>query len=338
MKTKLYINPNKNELNELAAILRDGGLVAIPTETVYGLAANAFDEKAVLKIYEAKNRAADNPLIVHVSDTAMLSDIVAKIPNKAKALMDAFWAGPLTVVLPKSEKNPYAVTKGMNTVAVRMPSHPVALSIIDRCGFPLAAPSANISGTVSPTSVQHVFSDFDGKIDAIVDGGQCEVGIESTVISFVGNEPLLLRPGFVTAEQIENVIGKIKIAASVLNPLSESESPLSPGMKYKHYSPKAKVILIDSKHVDFINFVNSKNDFALCFNEDAKTITGNFVCIGSFKNEKEQAANLFSALRKCDEKGAEIIYARLPDKSGIGLALLNRLLRAAAFEVICIRA
>ena len=243
-----------------AEILKNGGLVAIPTETVYGLAANAFDEKAVANIFKAKGRPQDNPLIVHISDITELDGIVSSVPEKAKELAETFWPGPLTMVLPRSENIPASVSAGLSTVAVRMPSNPVAREIIRRSGLPLAAPSANLSGSPSPTSADHVLADLDGRIDAVVLSERSEVGLESTVVSLCCEPPRLLRPGGVTVEKLREILPDIVIDKAVLSEPEKGVPVASPGMKYKHYSPKAKVVMLNGDMKSFIGYVNSKCD------------------------------------------------------------------------------
>ena len=268
-------------LKEVAEILNNGGIVGIPTETVYGLAANAYDESAVAKIFEAKGRPQDNPLIVHIADMNELEVVAAQIPESAKKLAAAFWPGPLTMVLKRTEKIPASVSAGLDTVAVRMPSNEVARAIIEVSGLPLAAPSANISGRPSPTTAQHVIDDLGGKIDAVVVSGDCSVGVESTVISLVDGKNRLLRPGGITHEQLESVIGPVEIDSSVLS--SEiSEKVSSPGMKYKHYSPKTRVIIIEADTDLFCDYVNQRNEncAAMCFSEEAEHINKKTVIYG----------------------------------------------------------
>ena len=329
---------SKEQISRAAEILKNGGLVAIPTETVYGLAANAFDKEAIRKIFLAKGRPMDNPLIVHIADIQMLSKLVADFPKTAKKLSETFWPGPLTMILPKSEKIPDEVSAGLPTVAIRRPSHPVALELIKVSGLPLAAPSANRSGSPSPTTAQHVLSDLDGQIDAVLDGGPCSVGLESTVIALEGNTPRILRPGGVTAEQISEVIGKIEIDDAVFHQLSSLEKASSPGMKYKHYAPKAKVVLIKADRENYIRFVNghaSDQTAALCFEEDVSELSVYAIAYGKVDQPQEQAKNLFSALRRFDQlKNVKTIYAHSPDRKGISMAVYNRLIRAAGFEVL----
>ena len=336
MNTKI-LSTKKQDINTAANIIRDGGLCVLPTETVYGLGANAFCEEAVKNIFIAKGRAQDNPLIVHISKFDEIYDLVEEVPEKAKVLADAFWPGPLTMIFKKSDKIPSAVTCGMDTVAIRMPSHKIARQIISEAGVPVAAPSANISGGVSPVTAEHCVADLSGRVDAIVDGGKCEVGLESTVILMVGEKPRLLRPGFVTPEEIAEKIGEIIVDNAILNPLKENEKVLSPGLKYKHYSPSAKVIIVDAddeKYFEFVNNFEGENVFALCYNEDENHINKPYLTFGSSDDENAAAANLFYNLREFDKLGAKVVLSRMPSKSGVGLAVVNRLLRAAGFEVV----
>ncbi|MGN0174428.1 MAG: L-threonylcarbamoyladenylate synthase [Acutalibacteraceae bacterium] len=336
METQI-LSKSEKDIDTAAQILRDGGLVCIPTETVYGLGANALNETAVLNVFKAKGRAADNPLIVHITEFDEIYPLVKEVPEKAKILAEKFWPGPLTMILKKSDIIPSAVTCGMDTVAIRMPSHPVARKIIKSAAVPIAAPSANISGGVSPVTAEHCFSDLSGRVDAIVDGGICDVGLESTVILMVGDKPRLLRPGFVTPEQIEKEIGEIIIDKAILNPLEKGEKVLSPGMKYKHYSPGAKVIIVDANDEKYYNYVNrydGENVFALCYDEDISHINKPYLTFGAHDDEREAAAKLFYNLHQFDLKGAKIVLARLPETHGVGLAVVNRLLRAAGFEVV----
>lgn len=336
MKTQVLSSTEK-DIKTAAEILKNGGLCVIPTETVYGLGANAFDETAVKNIYTAKGRAADNPLIVHISEFEEIYPLVKEIPEKAKILAEKFWPGPLTMIFKKSDKIPDAVTCGMDTVAIRMPSHPIARGIISASGLPIAAPSANLSGGVSPVTAEHCFSDLNGRVDAIVDGGECEVGLESTVILMVGDVPRLLRPGFVTAEQIQAEIGDIIIDKAILNPLKKGDKVLSPGMKYKHYSPSAKVLIIDGDDESYYSYVNQyqgENVFALCYDEDKANINKKCLTYGKNHDDKSAASKLFYNLHQFDLMGASLILARLPETKGVGLAVVNRLLRAAGFEVI----
>lgn len=336
METQI-LSSNEKDIKTAAKILRDGGLCVIPTETVYGLGANAFNEEAVKNVFKAKGRAADNPLIVHITEFDEIYDLVEEVPQNAKKLAEKFWPGPLTMILKKSDKIPSAVTCGMDTVAIRMPSHPVAREIIANSGVPVAAPSANRSGGVSPVTAQHCISDLSGRVDAIVDGGVAQVGLESTVILMDGEKPRLLRPGFVTPEQIESEIGEIIIDKAILKPLENGEKVLSPGLKYKHYSPSAKVLIIDAdddKYFEFVNQFEGENVFALCFDEDTEHINKPYLTFGAHDDDESAAAKLFYNLHQFDLKGAKTILARMPSTDGVGLAVVNRLLRAAGFEVV----
>lgn len=340
MQTQIFkvTSENDERLETVAKGLSNGALAAIPTETVYGLAANALDGKAVKKIFEAKGRPSDNPLIVHISDISQWRALVKEIPEKAMKLAEKFWPGPLTVILPKSDIIPDETSGGLDTVAVRMPSDPIARVLIEKAGVPLAAPSANTSGKPSPTKAKYVIEDMDGKIDFIVDGGDCDVGVESTVITLAKEKPVLLRPGGVTPEMLESVLGEIEISDAVYNKLAENAKAASPGMKYKHYSPKAKVVIIKGEFIKYKEFVeNNKSEktVALCFEEDAEKLSGiKTVTYGKENDSFSQAARVFDALREIDELGAEKAYARFPEMQGMGLAVFNRLVRAAAFNII----
>lgn len=318
-----------------ATLLRAGEVVAIPTETVYGLAANAYDETAVGKIFAAKGRPQDNPLIVHIASIETLYDLVAEVPESAKKLAAAFWPGPLTMILPKSEKIPDAVSAGLSTVAVRMPSHPVARAAISESGVPLAAPSANRSGSPSPTNAAYVFDDMDGRIPLILDGGSSAVGVESTVITLATDVPRVLRPGGVTVEQLRAVLGAVEVDDAVLHQLKDGEKAASPGMKYKHYAPKADITIVRGTFEQFKNYVAEydENAFVLCFAGEEPDFK-NAVTYGNADDDRSQATRLFDALRELDEQGAKTVYARCPALSGVGLAVYNRLIRAAGFHII----
>lgn len=334
METK-RLNDNLVGISAAAEILKADGVVAIPTETVYGLAASAFSNNAISKIFTAKGRPQDNPLIVHISDLDQLSGVVSEFPEKAKALAKEFWPGPLTMVLPKGNLVCDSVSGGLSTVAVRMPSNKVARDIITASGLPLAAPSANLSGSPSPTTAAHVISDLDGKIDAVVMSSDCEVGLESTVVSLTENPPRLLRPGFVTAEQLRKILPNLVVDKAVLEELKSGEKVASPGMMYKHYSPKTEVFLVESDQEAFISFVNkNENCAAICFSEEKDKINAPVLTLGSKESEENQAKNLFSLLRECDSLEVKTVYVHAPRKDGVGLAVYNRLIRAAGFKVI----
>jgi len=340
MKTEhivIQTEENIEEIGRVAEILKKGGIAVIPTETVYGLAADATNSTAVAKIFKAKGRPQDNPLIVHISSVEMLEEIVSEVPEKARALAVRFWPGPLTIIMPRGEKIPPEVSAGLNTVAVRFPKHPVARAIIEETGTPLAAPSANISGSPSPTKPEHCIADLEGKVDAIVISTDCEVGVESTVISLVGETPRLLRPGAVTVEQMREIIGEIEIDSAVTAEPQKGKPVASPGMKYKHYSPKTGVILVRGSKEQYREFVNSKageSAVALCFEEDSEGIQIPKVTYGKSSDELSLANGIFSALRKLDDMNVEVAFAHSPELSGVGLAVYNRLIRAAAFREI----
>lgn len=326
---------NMSAINRASTLLRAGEVVAVPTETVYGLAANAYDETAVRKIFAAKGRPQDNPLIVHIADFRDIFDLVSAVPKAAKKLADAFWSGPLTVILPKSDKIPDAVSAGLPTVAVRMPSHPVARAVIRESGVPLAAPSANHSGSPSPTNAKYVFDDMDGRIPLILDGGSSAVGVESTVITLATDVPRVLRPGGVTVEQLRAVLGEVAVDDAVLHQLKDGERAASPGMKYKHYAPKADITIVRGSLAQFQRFVAAREGtaFVLCFSGEEKYFA-HTVTYGRAEDDSAQANRLFDALRELDEQGAQTVYARCPSLSGVGLAVYNRLIRAAGFHLV----
>ena len=341
MNTKIFnISADVSDpcLDQAAEILRNGGLVAFPTETVYGLGGIATDESAAEKIYKAKGRPSDNPLIIHIAEP---SDVerYAKTQELYYKLAEAFMPGPLTVILPKKDTIPKGVTGGLDTVAVRCPSHPIARELIRRTGAPIAAPSANLSGSPSPTSGAHVISDLSGRIDAIIDGGECDIGLESTIVMLDGDQLTLLRPGAVTVDALSCVCDKVKVAAAVTAALSENERPLSPGMKYRHYAPRAPLVLLDGDESAVLSFMakkqRSEKCVVICYTEDAHSLdVERLIIIGDRDDLDTQAKNLFSALREADKLNGQIVYAHLPRKEGMGLALYNRLIRAAAHTVL----
>ncbi len=322
-------------INEAAELLKNGGIVAIPTETVYGLAASAFSGEAIKKVFIAKGRPQDNPLIVHISDIDMLKKVAREIPEKAIECAKRFWPGPFTMVLKKSENIAESVSAGLDTVAVRMPSDKTARDIIKKSGLPLAAPSANLSGSPSPTTAKHTLLDLDGRVDAVVLGGDCEVGVESTVVALFGDTPRLLRPGAVTVEQLREILPDLIVDKAVLNEAKSGEKVASPGMKYKHYAPKTEAFLVEGGKLAFADFVNKQtNAAALCFQEELDLIKIKKLSYGKQKDHKTLAQNVFTKLRDADLLGVEKIYIHAPSKDGIGLAVYNRLIRAAAFNVI----
>lgn len=339
MKTQLFTNTPENII-KTAEILKSGGLAAIPTETVYGLAADALNGEAVAKIFAAKGRPMDNPLIVHVAEFEDIERfaLVREIPEAAKKLAKVFWPGPLTIIMKKGGVIPDEVSAGLDTVAIRLPSHPSARAIIKAADTPLAAPSANLSGSPSPTTAQHVMNDMDGKIDAVFDGGACGVGVESTVITLAEDTPRLLRPGRVTLEQLREVLGEVELDSAVLNKLKDGQKAASPGMKYKHYAPKANVILLKCTDDDFINYVNrcgGSGVAVLCCDEDVEKLSVKYISLGKRNDYEAHAQRLFDSLRRIDGYGNIVtVYTRLPSTDGVGLAVYNRLIRAAGFEVI----
>lgn len=339
MKTKLLYAKDITatlQINEAADILKNGGLVAIPTETVYGLAASALNEEAVSNIFKAKGRPNDNPLIVHIADFSELDDIVLEVTDLAKECMDAFWPGPFTAVLPKKDIIPNAVSGGLNTVAVRMPANAVTAEIIKKAGVPLAAPSANTSGAPSPSTPYHVIEDLSGKIDAIVVSGNCEVGVESTVVSFAVNPPRLLRPGGITVEQLKVFIPNLVIDPAVTAEPEKGVKVASPGMKYKHYSPKANTVMVSGSSEDFAHFCNENEDIdlALCFDEDIPLLKTPYISLGGKDDHFKQAELLFAALRDIDKRKSKGAVIHAPQKDGMGLAVYNRLIRAVGFKEI----
>ncbi len=342
MNTKLLNikDPEREQesVREAAAILKAGGLVAIPTETVYGLGANALDPRAVKRIFEAKGRPQDNPLIIHVVDAKQAESYARDIPAEYYELCRRFSPGPLTVILKKRDCIPMETSGGLDTVAVRIPSHPVARAIIREAGLPIAAPSANLSGKPSPTSAQHCVDDLWGRVEAIVDSGDCSVGLESTVISLAEEVPVLLRPGAVTAEQLREVLPTLEIHQAVTGELQQGAKATSPGMRYKHYSPNAKVTILNGSSAAYTDYIRSHQEeglYALCFEEDRAALEElGIPCIvwGSQADDGSQAQHLFAALRDLDKMGAKKVYAHGPSREGVGLAVYNRLIRAAGFD------
>ena len=335
---------DKTQIDTAANILKNGGVVGIPTETVYGLAADALNGEAVAKIFKAKGRPMDNPLIVHIADFSDITrfDLVSEIPESAKALAEAFWPGPLTMIMKRTDVVPKEVSAGLDTVAVRFPAHPVAQAVIKAADTPLAAPSANLSGSPSPTTARHVLNDMDGRIDAVLDGGSSEVGVESTVINLAAEVPRVLRPGGITVEMLREVLGEVEVDDAVLHRLKDGVQAASPGMKYKHYAPKANVILLKGDDKAFISYVNAHAGdevCALCCDEDLLELSVKTLSLGRRNDYLTQARHLFDCLRRIDENGTvKTVYSRLPSTRGVGLAVYNRLIRAAGFEVIDLEA
>lgn len=319
-------------IRRAAALLRAGELVAFPTETVYGLGADALNGEAAARIFAAKGRPADNPLIAHIAGESGLAGLIAGEPCAcARALMRAFWPGPMTLIFPKSPRVPREVTAGLDTVAVRMPSHPVARALISAAQTPIAAPSANRSGRPSPTTAAHVLEDMEGRIPLILDGGPCEVGLESTVVDVTGARPRILRPGGVTLEMLEGVVGDVDVDEGVLHQLQAGSQARSPGMKYKHYAPKGEVTIVTGPRAaqEIARLYDAADGRAaiLAFSQadyGARRVY----------RLKNAPGELFAALRQLDEDGMETIYAEDVPTTGVGLAVMNRLMRAAAFRVV----
>lgn len=319
-------------------ILKDGGLVAFPTETVYGLGANAFLVKSVLNIFKAKGRPSDNPLIVHVSDKSMIDELVCFKTKAAEILIESFMPGPITLVMKKSEKIPDAVSAGLDTVAVRFPENETARRLIEFSGVPVAAPSANISGKPSPTEARHVISDMSGKIEAIIDGGACSAGVESTVVDVTEEIPVILRPGIITLEDLREVLPETKVDEHVLRAVSVNETPKSPGMKYKHYAPDAEVTVVEGEEEK----VYEKIKELLCENKGKKcgvlTVSGrNYpadIILSAGRDNRDYAHNLFSRLREFDALGAEVVFAELSAEDKYLMTVKNRLYKSAGNKVI----
>ena len=319
-----------------AEMIKNGQVVGIPTETVYGLGADASNEEAVRSVFAAKGRPADNPLIVHLADFSHAVKYTSSIPELAYKLAERFCPGPLTMVLPKNERIPMVTSGGLDTVGIRVPSHKAMHRIIELSGCAIAAPSANTSGLPSPTSAEHVMRDMNGRIAAVVDGGQSEFGVESTVISFDGADAVrILRPGCVTREMLLELCGEVIIDHAILHELEAGQKAASPGMKYKHYSPKADIIMVEGSLSDFTEYAGrnmTSGTYCLIFDGDEEDFPYRYLTYG--RNSSEQAHWLFQRLRELDDIGAEKVYVRAPSPEGVGLAVYNRLIRAAGFEVI----
>lgn len=333
------IFPEESGIREAAEVIKSGGLVAFPTETVYGLGANCYDENAVLKIFKVKGRPPDNPLIAHISDPKMLEEVSDEIPDLAYKITKIAWPGPLTIVIKKNYRIPYAVTGGLDTVAVRMPAHPVALKLIEESGVPIAAPSANLSGKPSPTNAVHVISDLFSKIDLIIDSGETFFGVESTIIDLTKGKPIVLRPGPFTIEELREKVGIEVEVPKFARGLSESEMALAPGMKYRHYAPKARMILVTGKEIrEIVEKVTTilkrenKKSIVLATDEtieNYKLESVDVISLGTRNNLYSVARSLYSKLRECDKKRVELIVCESFEEKGIGLAIMNRLRKAS---------
>ena len=347
MKTKVFVARDNQieeaELKEASAVIRSGGLVAFPTETVYGLGGDATNPEASRKIYAAKGRPSDNPLIVHIADFSQLEDIVAEVPQEARDLAEAFWPGPLTMILRKNEVIPYETTGGLDTVAIRMPSHPVARRVLQDSGCMIAAPSANTSGRPSPTTAQHVWEDLQGKIEVLLDGGLVGIGIESTIVDLSEDQPMILRPGFITQEMLSQVLGQVGMDPGIASENSK-KPPKAPGMRYRHYAPKADLTLVEGHMDQVIAKINaltgeaqvkgqSVGVLATAENQDAY-IADHVIVIGQREDEAEIARHLFDVLRQFDTLGVDVIYSESFAAAGVGQAIMNRLLKAAGHKRI----
>lgn len=331
------LDKQEPDLRRAAAVLRGGGLVVFPTETVYGLGGDATDDSAARKIYAAKGRPSDNPLIIHIAHPEDAGRYAVTCPMYER-LAAAFMPGPLTVILPRRRIIPTSVTGGLETVAVRCPSHPAAHRLIELTGVPIAAPSANLSGKPSPTCAEDVIQDLDGRVDLILDGGACEIGLESTIVKIDGECLTLLRPGGITYDALCMVCEHVTVADAVTHQIADDERPLSPGMKYRHYAPAAPVILLTGEPERVLAYLREEQSrrhcAILCYNEECAHLQAEgLVPVGEREDLKTQARTLFHALRAADRLGAEMIYAHLPPQNGIGLALYNRMIRAAAHTV-----
>lgn len=362
---RVIIEDNQNiddrQLEEAAQILRDGGLVAFPTETVYGLGANALNEEAARKIYAAKGRPSDNPLIAHVARKEDVEALTSCIPEAGRKLMDRYWPGPLTLVFPKSEKVPYGTTGGLETVAIRMPSDPVANHLIGLAGVPVAAPSANTSGRPSPTTADHVYQDMNGKIEMIVDGGPVGIGLESTIVDVSGEVPVMLRPGAVTIEMLRETLGRVEVDPAILGPLKADVKPKAPGMKYRHYAPKADLLLVEAlaenaggdrsqaelEEAALKAVADKINELAaekidqgykvgiICTDETREHYHKGIVrSLGLRAKEATIAHNLFGVLREYDDLQVDFIFSESFSKARLGQAIMNRLTKAAGYHIL----
>lgn len=344
MDTLVRIIKNKEDikyLHEASEIIKKGGIVAFPTETVYGLGANALNETAVNKIFKAKGRPQDNPLIIHVCNKE-IDEYVKEVPEVAKKIINEFWPGPITIILNKKDNIPYVTSGGLDTIGIRMPKNNVALKLIELSGVPIAAPSANISGRPSPTDIERCVEDLSGKVDAIVGGERCNIGVESTIIDCTVTPPLILRPGGITLEMLKEIDSTIEIDKGILQKPSDNLKPKAPGMKYRHYAPRASIKIIKGerkKVVEKINEMvdnyigNGKRVGILTFSDDYLFYTkGEIINLGD--NLNEVAKNLFEALRRFDDKGVDIILSQSFEETGVGIAIMNRLNKAAGYSII----
>lgn len=335
---------NSDIIKTAAGIISRGGLVAFPTETVYGLGGDAFASDAAGKIYAAKGRPSDNPLIVHISKIEDLYELSDEVPKLALKLADRFWPGPLTMIVKKNDRVPKEVTGGLNTVAVRLPKHPVARELIQKSGTFVAAPSANLSGRPSPTRAEHVIEDLSGRVDMIIDGGDIELGLESTIIDLSDDVPTILRPGYITIDMLKKVAANVVLDKALMTGVKGDVKPKAPGMKYRHYAPKAELTIVEGRDEDVINAIQRliseetdkgrKVGVMLSSEKIDKISCENKLCPGSLGNEEEIAKNLFACLRKFDELSVDVIFSEGFSEDGIGQAIMNRLLKAAGHRVL----
>lgn len=335
----------KEAYEEAAKCLRQGGLVAFPTETVYGLGGNALEEEAAKKIYAAKGRPSDNPLIIHIAEVSALEELAREIPEVALRLAERFWPGPLTMILPKSEKVPMGTTGGLDTVAIRMPDHPVALELIRTSGLYLAAPSANTSGRPSPTLAEHVAEDLSGKIDMILDGGMVQVGLESTILDLTEAVPVILRPGCISKAMLEQVVGQVAIDPAILSAHAMTNAkPKAPGMKYKHYAPKAQLTIFKGKQASVVTYIQRQVEqlekegltVGILATEETKSFytTGIVRVIGSRQEAGSIARGLFASLREFDHLQVDVILAESFEEDAMGEAIMNRMNKAAGYSIV----
>jgi len=330
-------------LQEAGEILRQGGLVAFPTETVYGLGGDALNPQSSRKIYAAKGRPSDNPLIIHIASMEALPLIVKEVNDKVRKVAESFWPGPLTIILPKSDAVPEETTGGLQTVAVRFPSHPVARRLIECAGGYVAAPSANVSGKPSPTLAKYVIEDMDGRIDMIIDGGEVGIGLESTIVDLTVEPPQILRPGYITQEMLNEVLGAVDVDKTILDN-SSGQAPKAPGMKYRHYAPKGDLTIVTGDAADVVAYINAQAAEFTAAGKKVGIIASEEMLqqyraaivknIGNRTDETAIARNLYRILREFDEDGAEIIFSEAFDDGGMGQAIMNRLLKAAGHKVI----
>lgn len=335
-------NIDNEELNNVCKLINNGEIVIFPTETVYGIGANAFDEKAVAKIFKAKGRPSDNPLIVHIAEKSSIKNIAKDITEVEQKLIDNFMPGPFTLILKKTEKIPNLVSAGLDTVAIRMPNNEIAKQIIINAGVPISAPSANISGKPSGTTVADIRNELENKVSAIIDGGESEIGLESTVVKVIDEIPYILRPGKITPEDIKNVIGKVEFGKGVFEKVKEDEKVESPGVKHKHYAPSTPAKMIYSENdVDLTNYINNiikeyDGDCVVVGFDQHKAkidvLENKFINLGSKDNLEQIAQNIYSAIRKADKIGSKIIIIEGVKKEGLGIAIMNRLLRSCGYN------